>query len=148
MSENHIYKTNLKWAKERKGIESAEGLKEIEVATPPEFPFGHAGIWSPEHLFIASAEVCLMTTFLAIAHNSKLNFIEYTSEAVGYLEKESAGYLITRIEIFPTVVLEDEKLIDKTERLLEKAEQHCLISNSMKTAVTIIPKVITADQRR
>jgi len=145
LSENHMYKTKLKWTKERKGIESAEGLKEIEVATPPDFPFGHAGIWSPEHLYVASAEICLMATFLAFAHNSKLNFIEYTSEAVGYMEKENSKYLITRIEIFPTVLLEDENLINKVERLLYKAEQHCLISNSIKTVITIFPHVITTD---
>jgi organic hydroperoxide reductase OsmC/OhrA len=43
----------------------------IEVATPPEFPKGMPGIWSPEHLFTAAVSSCLMTTFLAIAENSK-----------------------------------------------------------------------------
>ena len=39
----------------------------------------------------------------------------------------------------------DENLINKVERLLYKAEQHCLISNSIKTVITIFPHVITTD---
>ncbi len=48
----------------------------IEVATPPEFPKGIAGIWSPEHLLVAAVSSCLMTTFLAVAENSKLGICE------------------------------------------------------------------------
>lgn len=65
-NEKHIYKTNLRWESNRRGVLSAPGLPDLAVATPPEFPGGHPGIWSPEHLFVASAEVCVMTTFLAI----------------------------------------------------------------------------------
>lgn len=42
----------------------------IEVATPPEFPKGIPGMWSPEHLFTAAVSGCLMTTFLSIAEKS------------------------------------------------------------------------------
>ena len=55
----------------------------IEVATPPEFPKGIAGIWSPEHLFVAAISGCLMTTFLAIAENSTLEFTSFSCQAKG-----------------------------------------------------------------
>lgn len=58
-----------------KGIMSSPILPlKIEVATPPEFPKGMEGIWSPEHLLVAAVNSYLMTTFLAIAENSKLEF--------------------------------------------------------------------------
>lgn len=82
-----------------------------------------------------------MTTFLSIAEKSRLAFVQYSSEAVGTLEKTREGMLMTKIVIKPKVVIEDETKKDRTLLLLEKAEKYCLISNSMKTEVTIEPIV-------
>jgi peroxiredoxin-like protein len=142
MADTHTYTTALRWDQERKGVLSSQGLPEIEVATPPEFPKGHPGIWSPEHLFVAAAEVCLMTTFLAIAEKSKLEFTEYSSQAVGTLEKTDAGYLMTKILIKPKVVIPAQAQADRALKILEMSEKHCLISNSMKTEVSIAPEII------
>ena len=58
MNETHSYEVNLKWNYGTKGTLSSSILPtEIEVATPPDFPNGIAGIWSPEHLFVASKAV-------------------------------------------------------------------------------------------
>ena len=62
----YLYHTAVRWTEERKGVISCAGKPDVEVATPPEFK-GHDGIWSPEDLFVASANICLMTTFLAVA---------------------------------------------------------------------------------
>ena len=135
--EKHTYTTSLKWVSQRKGTLSPDGLPELSVATPPQFPGGHPGIWSPEHLFVAAAEVCLMTTFLAIAETSNLEYTEYSSQAEGLLEKTEQGYMITEIVIRPRVVIKDPAALDRARRIIEKAEQHCLISKSMKTRVRV-----------
>ncbi|HHT79868.1 MAG TPA: OsmC family peroxiredoxin, partial [Spirochaetales bacterium] len=107
----------------------------------------HEGIWSPEHLYVASAEICLMTTFLSIAEKSRLEFVGYSSEAIGTLEKTTEGMLMTKIVIKPTVIIQDESKRDRTLLLLEKAEKYCLISNSMKTEVTMEPTVILNSEK-
>ena len=142
MAERHTYQTSLRWEGQRKGALSAPGLPGIAVATPPEFPGGHPGIWSPEHLFVASAEVCIMTTFLAIAENSKLAFKEYSSTAEGALEKTDSGYMITELTVKPRLVIPDEAARDRALRILEKSEKACLISNSMKSVVHLQPEVV------
>lgn len=142
MSDIHTYTTNVQWSAMRKGKLGTKGMPTIEVATPPEFPGGHPGIWSPEHLFVGSAEICLMTTFLSIAEKSKLVFLNYTSEATGTLEKTDAGMQFTRIVITPTVVVSSDDDVERTVKILDKAERYCLISNSMKTEVSIEPKVV------
>jgi peroxiredoxin-like protein len=144
MAEAHVYRTNVRWQSQRKGSLSAGELPELTVATPPEFPGGHPGIWSPEHLFVAAAEACVMTTFLAIAENSKLEFKEYASEAEGTLEKTDSGYMFTQIVVRPRVVIAEERVKERTVRILEKSEQQCLISKSMKTAVRLEPEVVVA----
>lgn len=140
--EKHSYRTGVQWVNERRATLNGDGLPTLEVATPPEFPGGHAGIWSPEHLFTAAAEACLMTTFLAIAANSKLEFKAYSSTAEGVLEKTEAGFLMTEIVLRPRVVVTTAEHVERTRRVLEKAEKHCLISNSMKTRVTLEPEVV------
>ena len=86
----------------------------IKVATPPEFNNGVPDIWSPEHLFVASINICLMTTFLAIAENSSLEFISFTSEATGKLEKVDGKFMISEVELKPVVKIKDEKQKEKT----------------------------------
>lgn len=89
MSDIHTYNVNIEWLEARKGImESSVLNSKIEVATPPEFSGGMAGIWSPEHLFVAAAASCFMTTFLAVAEKSRLEFISFSCKASGILEKK------------------------------------------------------------
>src|SRR3954467_8042989 len=86
--EAHFYNVNIAWNKDRRGMMCSPEFARngtdhncIEVATPPEFPKGIAGLWSPEHLFTAAVNSCFMTTFLAIAENSKLEFKSFTCQA-------------------------------------------------------------------
>jgi organic hydroperoxide reductase OsmC/OhrA len=142
MAERHEYHTSVRWEGQRKGILSAPDFPDLTVATPQEFPGGHPGIWSPEHLFVASVEVCIMTTFLAIAENSKLAFKEYSSAAQGILEKTDSGYRITEIMVKPRVVIAEESARERALRILEKSEKACLVSNSMKSAIHLQPEVV------
>lgn len=73
--ESHYYNVNINWQNDKKGIMCSPELAAsgsancVEIATPPQFPKGMFGVWSPEHLFTASVSSCFMTTFLAIAEN-------------------------------------------------------------------------------
>tara|TARA_R110002072_G_scaffold59514_3_gene151611 strand:- start:43554 stop:43955 length:402 start_codon:yes stop_codon:yes gene_type:complete len=126
--------------------ELAEGNKPssncIEVATPPEFPKGIPHIWSPEHLFTASVSSCLMTTFLAIAENSKLDFIGFSCKSKGILDKLDGKYAMTEVILEPTVTIKTEKDVERAQRVLQKSEAACLITNSIKSKVSMNPKII------
>ena len=144
--ESHYYNVDINWNGERKGVMSSPELSRvvnsnIEVATPPEFPKGIPGIWSPEHLFTAAVSSCLMTTFLAIAENSKLSFQNFSCKSKGKLELVDGKYLMTEIILEPTVTIEDEKDKEKAERVLQKSEAACLISNSVKSKITMNPTI-------
>ncbi len=145
MSEIHYYETSVHWKQERIGSITADGMPEIEVATPPEFPKGVPNIWSPEHLFIASANVCLMTTFLAIAENSKLDFKSFLSNAKGKIEKVDGKFMMTEINLNPKIEILAEKDFDRAMRIIEKSEAACLISNSMKTKIILNPEITIAN---
>lgn len=94
-------------------------------------------IWSPEHLFTASVSSCLMTTFLAIAENSNLEFLDFDCGSEGILKKVDGNYLMTEVILKPTGTIKNEKDRDRAERILQKSEAACLISNSIKSKVTM-----------
>ena len=94
-------------------------------------------IWSPEHLFTASVSSCLMTTFLAIAENSKLDFSAFSCNAKGILAKEEGKFAMTEIILSPTVTISIEKDRERAERIVQKSEAACLISNSIKSKISL-----------
>ena len=145
--EPHFYNVEVNWNKDRKGVMcSPELIRDantcIEVATPPEFPKGMPGIWSPEHLFTASVSSCLMTTFLAIAENSKLEFSNFSCKSKGKLERVDGKFLMSEILLEPSVTIADEKYREKAEKILQKSEAACLISNSIKSKITMVPTIL------
>ena len=142
MSIEHLYDVTINWDNDRKGTMSSEVLNiKIEVATPPEFPKGMPGIWSPEHLLVAAVNSCLMTTFLSIAENSKLEFSTFNSKALGKLEMKDGKYLISEITLMPIITISDEKDKEKAERILHKSDAACLISNSVKSKIIFQPEI-------
>ncbi len=138
----HHYEVNLNWENERKGLMTSPVLtSNIEVATPPEFPKGIPGIWSPEHLLVAAVNSCLMTTFLAIAENSKLEFLHFDCHADGKLEKVEGKFMISEIVLAPVLTLAREADRERALRILEKSEAACLISNSVKSRIVFQPEI-------
>jgi peroxiredoxin-like protein len=142
MDFSHQYEVDLSWKTDRKGILSSPDLQQsLDVATPPPFPKGMEGIWSPEHLFTAAVSSCIMTTFLAIAENSKLEFESFGCNAQGKLEQVEGKYLMTEVTVKPVLSIYREEDYAKAERVLQKSEAACLISNSIKAKVIMEPVI-------
>ncbi|HEY8510330.1 MAG TPA: OsmC family protein [Cyclobacteriaceae bacterium] len=147
----HYYNVDVTWNESKKGIMCSPELSTgqvsgdggcIQVATPPQFPGGVAGIWSPEHLFTASVASCLMTTFLAIAENSKLPFTAFTCKSRGKLDMEDRQYRMTEITLEPHITLTREEDRAKAERVIRKAEERCLITHSIRSDVKVNPVIV------
>ena len=137
----YTYRTGVRWTEQRKGILTAAGKPDLQVATPPEFK-GHEGIWSPEDLFVASVNICTMSTFLAFADRAAYKFHAYESEAEGRLELLDGKFQFTCVTLRPRLTLVPGGDPDKAKELLEKAEASCLISNSIKARVMLEPTII------
>ncbi len=143
----HNYEVNLQWDADRKGTLSSPVLNtELEVATPPEFPKGMEGIWSPEHLFVASVSSCLMTTFLAISEYSKLKYTSLTVNATGKLEKVDGKFMMSEIILRPVLTVPEGVDTAKAERILHKSEAACLISNSITSKVMMESEIVVTEE--
>lgn len=140
--EPHYFNVNLSWISDRKGELSSPELDDvIVVATPPSFPKGIDRIWSPQHLLTAAVNSCFMTTFLAVAENSKLEFELFDCKAKGKLEQVEGKFLMMEVILEPTLVITKEVDKVRAERILQKSEAACLISNSIKLKVSMIPNI-------
>lgn len=144
--EQHEYETAVTWTDRSRGTLESPGLPALTAGAPPDFG-GDGGVWSPEHMFVASAEVCAMLTFVAIARMSKLDFVNWTSSAKGKVDKvEGQGFLFTGIEIDAEVALQQASDRDKGERILQKVEHNCLVTKSMQTRVNFRYKIKIAGE--
>lgn len=142
MKDAHSYEVNLQWNYGTKGTLSSSVLPtKIEVATPPDFPNGIAGIWSPEHLFVAAINACLMATFLAIANNSKVEFSSFQSDATGKVEKIDGKYGVTEITITPKLVIPAHGDEERIRHIFQMSEKACAISNSIKSKINLMPEI-------
>ncbi|MFX1252921.1 MAG: OsmC family protein [Promethearchaeota archaeon] len=144
MSEQKLRR--LEYPLEVEHIEGKRGLlkvgkHEIEVATPPEFR-GPEGYISPEDLYVASAGVCIMSTFLTMAERAKANFKSYRSKTIGILQQqEDRSYLFEDLYVDIYVVVPAEEDIKRVHRAVELVEKYCLVTNSMKTKTHITPHI-------
>lgn len=140
MMDAHFYTVDVEWLADKRGVlTSPELAQNVEVATPPPFQGGVEQIWSPEHLFTSAVVSCFMTTFLAIAANSKLTYSNFKCNAKGKLEQVDGKYLMTEVLLVAHLTIDSLENKEKAERILEKSERACLISNSIKSTVTLTP---------
>lgn len=107
-SKEYIYETKVKWTNARKGKLGFGDNKKpiIDIATPPEFD-GHKGIITPEDLFIASIDSCILTSFLAFADELKVKFKSYESHGKGFLNINERPYRFKKVIIEPMITVEN-----------------------------------------
>lgn len=130
------YRTRIEWLGSRAGRLQSGDKPAFRVSSPPEFK-GEASVWTPEDLFVASVNACLMTTFVAFAQRQSLLVLSYASEADGDLEFADGSYRFARVTLRPTVVVREPAAIAVAEKTLEDAHRSCLISNSIRAVVSV-----------
>jgi organic hydroperoxide reductase OsmC/OhrA len=131
----HHYKTSLRFVKDKDALLSCDGAPDILGAPPVHFD-GPEGRWSPEHLLLSSLNLCLMTTFSAIARKQKLTVLDYQANVEGVLDRGKEGLTFTsiRINVSLEVYATDA---ERARTSLILAKKHCLISNALKPTVDL-----------
>lgn len=110
---------------------SSKGLADLETAGPAEFG-GPGDVWSPETLLVAAVANCFILTFRAIARASRFEWVELGCDVSGRLDKIDKVTQFTGFDISATLTVPDGSDQKKAHRLMEKAERHCLITNSLR----------------
>jgi organic hydroperoxide reductase OsmC/OhrA len=115
-------------------LETDEGL-ETDMTVPEEFG-GDSNNPSPEDLFSASLQTCMIATFKTIAERKDLDYQRIESEASVNLDRgEDSRPVMKKADINLGVKGIDEK--EKAENVAQATEKNCFIHNSVKTDVRI-----------
>lgn len=131
---------------DRKGLVSAERIEpQINFSAPPEFK-GEPGLWTPEHFLVAAVASCFAVTFSAIAQLSKLDILGLELSVEGKLGKPEGKLRFVEMVMKPTLTIPRSEDRERANRLLEKAEQACLIARSVAFPVTMEPLVRLAQE--
>jgi peroxiredoxin-like protein len=110
---------------------SSTGVPDISSAPPEEFG-GPGDQWSPESLLVAAIADCFVLSFRAIARASKLEWTALECEATGTLDRVDRVTLFTHMNVSAALTIPPDSDPGKAEKLLHKAEESCLISNSLR----------------
>ena len=119
---------------------TSEGLSAIRSASPKEFD-GPGNRWSPETLLVGAVADCLVLTFRAVARASRLAWTSLDCDVVGTLDRPERVAQFTRFEIHAHLTVPPGTDPDVARRALDKAEKNCLIANSLKAAVHLVPYI-------
>lgn len=109
---------------------------------PAEFD-GPGDVWSPETMLVGAVANCYILTFRAIARASKFEWKQIACKAVGVLDRVERVTQFTEMHLTVTLATPAGADVEKAQRLLEKAEQGCLITNSLKGKVKLETSVQT-----
>jgi organic hydroperoxide reductase OsmC/OhrA len=120
---------------------TATGLPDIETAPPAEFD-GPGDVWSPESLLCASVADCFILTFRAIARASKFEWSALSCRVDAVLERVDGAARFTRYTTHATLRVAAGGETARAHTLLEKAEQGCLVANSLKGERTLEVQII------
>lgn len=129
----HRYEANLAWEGGTRAALSS-GLRPVLVGGPPPEFDGPPEAWSPEHLLLSAANLCLMTTFFALAKRAGLEVGGYRSRAEGVLDKTPEGLAFTRILLRVTI---QAARAEDARAVLASAKKHCIVSNALRRPVDV-----------
>ncbi len=110
---------------------SSSGVADLDSAPPAEFG-GPGDQWSPESLLVAAVADCFILSFRAIARASRLEWDSLSCSVEGTLDRIDRVTQFSGFNVSATLDVAAGTDEGKAQRLLEKAEQACLVTNSLK----------------
>jgi organic hydroperoxide reductase OsmC/OhrA len=119
----------------------ADRLPTLQTAPPAEFD-GPGDRWSPETLFCAAIADCFLLSFRSVARASKLEWQGLECSVEGKLDRVEGKSRFTHVLVKATLRVPAGTDQARAVKLLEKAEQVCLISNSLLAERHVEPTVV------
>ena len=139
----HIYSVAASGSAEGSVPLSAAGMPPLISAPPREFG-GPGDQWSPESLLAAAVASCFILTFRAMARASRLPWTNLDCSVEATLERAEGVTHFTRIVTRATLTVPDGTSTVLCERVLNKAEEGCLVANSLRSKRELQMEIVKA----
>jgi organic hydroperoxide reductase OsmC/OhrA len=132
-------------------LDGADGLltaddasNSIRVGLPDVFG-GDKDQWNPEHLFLASIVSCYMTTYMSFAKKMSLDIAHFACHAIGQVTVADNRLEFARITVYPKIYIAKNELFQKASLAMEKTQEYCLISNSVRPEIVYHGQILNQD---
>lgn len=142
----HVYQVAATGTATGHVVVSSPQLPDIATAPPPQFD-GPGGLWSPENLLCAAVADCFILTFRSLARAARFEWLQLDCQVEGTLERVDRQARFTRFTTAATLTVGTGGDHDKARELLERAEQGCLVANSLLGVRTLQAQVVEAAVR-
>ena len=120
------------------------GLPGLSTAPPAQFG-GPGDQWSPETLCVAAVADCFILTFRSVARAAKLPWLALRAEAMGTLDRVERSPQFTHFALHVSLQVPAGVSEADARAVLERAEQACLIRNSLKASAQLTATIQTRD---
>jgi organic hydroperoxide reductase OsmC/OhrA len=127
----HQYRVSSSAAPEGEVLLASAGLETLPTQAPLEFD-GPGDRWSPETLLVGAVADCFVLSFRAVARVLRLPWASLACDAEGVLEREDGVARFTGFTLHAHLRVPEGCDPADAERALQRAEQVCLISNSLR----------------
>lgn len=132
----HHYLASATGENEGNVVVSGEGLPPLDTQSPPQYG-GPLGVWSPETMLSAAVANCFVLSFRAIARASKLEWTSLECNVDGILDRPERATYFTVFNVHAELKVPAGGKVEMAQRLLEKAEDICLITASLRADVVL-----------
>jgi organic hydroperoxide reductase OsmC/OhrA len=150
MAHVHTYRCRLDWTGSTgAGYEAYDRThravcppagSELRLSSDPAFG-GNPDLLNPEQLLVAAASSCQMLSFLAYAARARIDVVSYVDEAEAIMPEDDKPMRITEIVLRPRIVVGGEADEEHVRHLVERAHHACFIANSLRSEITIEPRI-------
>lgn len=145
-SRTATYHTTVNWKGAHWGHIVMGNGPEMDFSAPPDAQ-GHAGVFTPEDAYVASANTCIMMMFIWATERYKLNLLSYECRAEGTkLIELDRTEIFTHLKLWPKIRISAgsepvEAVKKRANRALLSAQKYSLVANSVKSEITVEPEI-------
>ncbi|MCR9140750.1 MAG: OsmC family protein [bacterium] len=106
------------------------GKPDLAGSADPTFR-GSADLHNPEDLLLAALSACHMLSYLHVCATAKIIVTQYEDSAEGTMELDGkGGGRFTDVLLRPRVIVTAPEMVERAERLHERAGEMCFIRSS------------------
>ena len=137
-----VYWTKVVWKGGHEGELTCSNGPKMTFSAPPTLQ-GRTGVMTPEDAFVAALNMCFHMMFIWASERLKIQLVSYECEAEGHvvdlLDRTST---FNRTVLKPTIKVKIDS-VKRVEKALAWARKYSLIANSIKSQVSVEPKIET-----
>lgn len=136
----HDFVVHTSWHGGREEIGKVKGDVISEQISIPSSLGGNGTGTNPDEMLVAAASSCYIISLAATLERAKFTHIHLEIKSIGSAVFENEKFKMEKITHYPTISLTEEektRLNKRLPKLLDIADHHCMISNSIRNNVKI-----------